>query len=407
MIRISDFRPGIVAWHRNCTLIIDMSTGATKRISLIACCPNSKRQCITFIVLLMAAQICFGDESKIRELQLQETELSAVKDPCESFLADPALATDQVAWSPENFSDPRHHNPNHYQYVVHAAPPVRDLSPQELTRRFLFEVAQSDFNKKLLFDASIISEVKSTTFNRYGVVLHVPKEKIMAATSDDMRSHASTARTARDSLARAQDNYRLHGLPTPSDVLAGSEAGVHLDFDLDWSDILIYGGAPSPESIRVVGYFYQADSLGNPLVGEDIYLALNEVRATTGMPLIPIPPPVGEFVVASNRGKDRTRPFLYMNPVGPKTIQFLASRDQVLKLLRSATLAGKPLHTADPTRRGFMFTVNEALLRGDWTLPDGKPDDPQRFPPEERKIGISFADDSSLRPHPQIKNQTQ
>ena len=305
------------------------------------------------------------------------------------------LPVDRAAWKPEAFTDPRVHDAARFRYLVHAAPHVGNGPAEALAQEFLRRATQEGFDSKLLFSASAISEARTTTFNRYGVILDVPAEKIFAATSDDMRSHASEAREDSAAEAKAASLFRRAGLPCPARILEATAAGVHLDFDLLWNEVLIYGRAPAQGRVAVSGFFHQADSLGTPLVRADAYAAVVRAARETGLPLVAIRPPAGEFVISYlGSGGPRARD-AFINLAdglpGPVAVHVQATREEAENLLAQARSMGKMLWGVDPTGSNFQIEFDEVVFSGGWRDHlAGAPISNIGFRPDEKTIRLTF-----------------
>ena len=300
----------------------------------------------------------------------------------------------QQAWDISNFSDPNQHDSKKFTYLVHASPYVRNaLTTDELYKQFLFGNSDYDFNEKRLFDVSVINENHTATFNRFGFILSVPKEKIMAATSKDMNSHGSQASTEEQIEKRAAMNYRLAGLSSPNVILQNAKQGVWLDFDETWTDVLVYGKANSPEKIKTQGLFYHIDSLGNRLVSSETLELLKHAGKALKLPIVRIGPPSGEFVISADFGK--LRPQSWGNRIlaspGPSAITFLTSRTVFEELLSTAKANGKKLWAVSPIGARTKVEVTESLLAGEW-LNEEEIYNTAGLPPELRKVKIVYSE---------------
>ena len=155
-----------------------------------------------------------------------------------------ALRDAQREWGPSHFSRPENFDPEHFRFIVHAGPHVIDGSgDRDVLELFLERALSYDFNAEKFFSASIVSEKQTATFNTSGFILDVPEQKIIAATSQDMRSSIESPAEAQVT-AIARKFYSREGLKTPDEILQNaSHTTDFYGFGLDWTEVLVNGTA--------------------------------------------------------------------------------------------------------------------------------------------------------------------
>lgn len=89
----------------------------------------------------------------------------------------------QKAWSPEHFSDPRHHNPKSYRYIIHN--PANHFDDALAAHKYLI----FDDEGYYTISATVIDHtgrVRPWRGGQYGFILKAPEENVMAAAPKDL-----------------------------------------------------------------------------------------------------------------------------------------------------------------------------------------------------------------------------
>jgi hypothetical protein len=279
-------------------------------------------------------------------------------------LFDTPLDIAQEAWHPSKFTSVENFNPQHFRLIVHAAANITATGVEPVAA-FMNTLALRDFNQAQLFSASIISELHTATFSRAGVILDVPNEKMVAATSDDMRSHVRADFTNEEAQASADNLFKREGLVSPELILekASHDTGF-FNSDFSWTEVVVAGPAKASRPIRIVGLFSHQDSVGNILLADPQAEVVQKTSKEMGLPLILLPPPKGELVLKARfRGAQR----IGYEDWGPQEIDFFASSTEVSKIFETARKTGKNVRLVNESR-GLPGTLlaSPGFLEGEW-----------------------------------------
>jgi len=294
------------------------------------------------------------------------------QDSCSQIFAladrDAARALAQQAWSTSNFTTAAHFDPRHFRLIVHAGPHViNGAGDRDVLDIFLERSATHDLNTERFFSASIVSEKQTATFNRAGLILEVPEQKIVAATSDDMRSCIGDCKKDADVSPLITDFFKREGLKSPQDILNASAQGTGFySFGLDWTEVLINGTAVSPRPIRITGLFAHQDSLGEIVLTREREKILRSAAERMKLPLIFFPPPSDRFVLKVRMTRqNRSGPFA-SNGWGPQGIEFLQTRAEVEDVFRQAQGAGQNVTLVDESNGPPPINAPAGFLDGAW-----------------------------------------
>jgi hypothetical protein len=280
----------------------------------------------------------------------------------------------QAAWDPAGFTDPAKHNPDQFKYIVHAGPNVLKGGGRPIPA-FMNRIQSLDFNQMHWFSASLISDRNTSTFSMTGVVLQVPAEKILTATSDDMRSCLSGA-ADKDLGERMKRLLEMYALKGPDQILARSKGGTgFFHFDLSWTEVLVFGSNPAPKPIRITGLFAHKDSAGKIILEPSDLKVVRETAAKMQLPLVVLPPPK-DFYVLKVRAKGTREPKEWgsFTSYGPKEVAFCASEPEVKAVFDQARAHGArvtlvpcpdgiPSYDADPDYFKGVWWTGEKLIQ--------------------------------------------
>ncbi len=293
----------------------------------------------------------------------------------------------QRAWSPANFTKASEHNDNAFKYIVHAGPNVASDGADPVIS-FAQRVRNSDFNNEGFFSSSIISEKHTGTFSWSGVILEMPEEKIIAATPVDMVSTGAD----KLSLEQGMKRFAKGTLPAPSAILNEASGGTgFFNSDLSWTEVLVYGKAPSQGRIKVSGFFAHKDSLGVPILAPARTEKLIVTAKEVGVPFVLIPPPKGNFVLKVRMiGERKPVGAQFMTDYGPQRVEFFGSESAVRSIFAQAKLQGVKVRLVDETGGPVSALADENLFKGGW-LDRWKSSQPTMLPKGTSSFDIRFS----------------
>jgi hypothetical protein len=276
------------------------------------------------------------------------------------------LRVSQKAWAPSNFTRPEKFDPKHFRFIVHAGPNVIESSgDRDALEVFLERAATYDFNSEHFFSTSIVSEKQTATFSRAGFILEVPEQKIIAATSNDMRSCIGNC--SEGQVGPIIDRfYKRVGLKDPQEILNSASHGTDFyNFGLDWTEVLINGRAVAPRPIRISGLFTHQDSFGEIMLTQTRLKMMEAAAAKMHLPMIALPPPEGSFVIKV-RMTTKKREAGILESWGPRGIQFLQTHKETVALFEHAQAAGKNVTLVDESNGPPTIVAPPGFLKGNW-----------------------------------------
>lgn len=102
-----------------------------------------------------------------------------------AMTAHAAQVTCASIFAIRDFTSPRNHNPNQFQYFVHSIdiPLSKGLTVSEIHTYILNELAT---NPQRFLSTSLVDEKHPGTFGRIGFILEVPESSVVAAKPSDM-----------------------------------------------------------------------------------------------------------------------------------------------------------------------------------------------------------------------------
>lgn len=231
---------------------------------------------------------------------------------------------DRMPWDPIFFSNPRQHDPKQFKYIVHGVPRIE-----------YFEkiISENRLATMTTLSMSVVSQERTPTFAPFGFIVETPKNNIFAATYRDMTSdHSETnvEATVENEFVRFARSNGGKAIATPDEVIARTRKYYQM---IDHNEIYAVGTNPKGDQLKITGVFYKTDSLGYPLMSEEIMSKLRSISRKHDLPLVGIPPSRGYFVVA---GKEIRKGVvqLYCSQTEYKQL-VKASREQSMPLIIS------------------------------------------------------------------------
>lgn len=283
----------------------------------------------------------FKGEQQTRQIQLKD--LSGKITP---LLRDP--------WGTENFTNPKNHDPTHFQYIVHASPEINML------RRYLDGVPLSS---QQLLSTSLISEKLTNTWANMGLILNAPKETIYSAHQNDMFSQDSALQNGMSLHEKLEQNFAKYKLPSPSEIIAQGNPtpGWGVSYH---TEVLITGSTPENKKVTTSGIFLKVDSLGNTLVPPSVAQEVEKIAKRHKLPLILIGPSEGYFTVKM-RTTDKPSYTFYdlLNKTSTNTV-IVAEKNAFEGLRARAKKENKPIIVIEedsPTRSHYGMLVGDEI----------------------------------------------
>ncbi|MDG0817720.1 hypothetical protein [Bdellovibrio svalbardensis] len=143
------------------------------------------------------------------------------------------------SWRSFEFTDPSHHNPESFTYLVHG---VMDREG------FLKNNGFESISQWSSLSTSLISNRNSRTFGTAGLILKVPAENIFATVPRDFGSNVKMLRAKNEVNQLLKFYESTFGLDKPQDLLKRTEPK-------KYNEVLISGETTEGGPIQIIGVF--------------------------------------------------------------------------------------------------------------------------------------------------------
>ena len=141
------------------------------------------------------------------------------------------------------FTDPKHHNPQKYAYLVHGVKASRAEDVAGGAGELILTNPREALRRIRPISTSLISATATTTWGGTGLILQVPSDAVFAASWEDIGLENWNA-----DLDYPLSKFMSKGLMLPDAILSGTKSS--------WNEIGVMGGP----GISVIGVFVQTQN---------------------------------------------------------------------------------------------------------------------------------------------------